>query len=229
MIGALADNTLPVFDLFTDSAGQQQLFVFEDKPTHDAFRETVGKGAGHFLSLPGYALFQTDLSAVGAITVNPLAANTLTLTRDYFERMSQLAAAVHIERTLQRLRQGDGQSGDVSRVKHHERYWLALQDLGESAAEKRAGEPSRGIALAPDERGRQLAALFTAEDGFEAYSEWWEVTKQPGELKVTILTGEVLFNALVRQNLDGMVFNCEGPTTPIAFALGMAQVVVDEP
>jgi len=220
---ALANNSMPVFDLFTDSAGQQQLFVFEDKQAHDVFCETVGKGPGHMLSLPGYALFQTDLSTVGAITINPLTVNTLTLTRDYFERLSHLGAAVHIERALLALRQGRAQDGDVSRVKHFERYWLALQDLGEDA------DPPRGIALAPDDQGRRLAALFTAEDAFDAFAEWWATTHQPGDLKVTILTGEALFTALARQNLDGLVFNCEGPTVSVAFGIGMAQVVLDEP
>lgn len=226
---ALADTSpaasdTPIFDLFLDSAGRKQLFLFETQLAYDEFLEKTGRGVGHVISVPGFALFQTDLSSIDALTINPLGTNTLTLTRDQYERMSYLGGAVFIEQVLLRLRQGAAQADDVGHVKRFGRYWLALQDPTEQAP-----DVVRGIALAPDDQGRRLAAIFTAQDGFDAFAEWWATTRQPGELKVSVLPGVTLFVALAQQNLDGLVFNCEGPPDPIAFGLAMAQIVMNEP
>lgn len=62
----------------------------------------------------------------------------------------------------------------------------------------------------------------------EAYDAFCPEDKQgyPAEMVIT-LSGAELFAQIARLNLDGVVFNCNGPARPIAFASGIAQVVLD--
>jgi hypothetical protein len=80
--------------------------------------------------------------------------------------------------------------------------------------------------MAPDQKGRTLAAVFTSEDACEAFLD--EAGKQGGtQLEPLIYAGKNLFELLSKMDLTGIVFNCSGPTPPVAFAAAFSQVILE--
>ena len=83
------------------------------------------------------------------------------------------------------------------------------------------------IVLAPDQDGRQLAAVFTARDAANCYIQ--AARLQDPELTITLdeLDGSRLISNLLALHsdgaLDGVVFNCFGPTNPVAFPMTLLE------
>lgn len=75
-------------------------------------------------------------------------------------------------------------------------------------------EGTANIALAPDHQNRQLIAVFTAPDCFQAFQKAAE--GKLGNLTVDEVSGEKLFTDLSQLPIDGLVFNCYGPVQPQA-------------
>jgi len=84
-------------------------------------------------------------------------------------------------------------------------------------------EDEQYVALAPDGRGRKIAAIFTAED---ALDQFLENHPKPNRRPVPI-AGEALFIAIRKMPLDGMVFNCSGPVKPRLFPLSFAAEILN--
>jgi hypothetical protein len=125
---------------------------------------------------------------------------------------------VAVERALRDLQTGQARPGTASRVRNYEHYLLPVFDFGPEGY---------ALALAPDNQGRALAAIFTAEDGFEAFVQALAETADIGRLRSVEIPGPVLFAQLAQMSLDGLVFNCSGPVPPVAFALPFAQVMLE--
>jgi hypothetical protein len=76
--------------------------------------------------------------------------------------------------------------------------------------------PGNRLVMAPDQKGRTLAAVFTSEDACEAFLD--EAGKQGGtQLEPLIYAGKNLFELLSKMDLTGIVFNCSGPNSARSF------------
>ena len=111
---------------------------------------------------------------------------------------------VTIERTLAQLRWRPADFEEetlLRRIAEHGDYWLLLHD----------DVPL----LAPDDRNRALAAVFTSEAARDAY------LAEPGLAPYGTLPqhcdGRQLAAWLSQRGYDGVVFNCLGPDRPLAF------------
>jgi len=71
------------------------------------------------------------------------------------------------------------------------------------------------IALAPDSNGRTLAAIFTAPDALNLYLQAAQKSTN-ASLSTHSVSGKPLFSSLASMSIDGVVFNCFGPTKPLA-------------
>ena len=83
-------------------------------------------------------------------------------------------------------------------------------------------EDEQFIALVPDGRGRKYAALFTSDDALDLFLE----RNGKPNMKPVPIGGATLFDAIRKMPLDGIVFNCSGPTRPRAFPLSFADEVL---
>lgn len=74
-----------------------------------------------------------------------------------------------------------------------------------------------GMPMAPDDRGRKLAPIFTNHAAYNAFHD--EVMSEGKLIQplITTISGPELFAKLLSMNLDGIVFNCCGPQRPLAF------------
>lgn len=93
----------------------------------------------------------------------------------------------------------------VSTLREYSSYLLAIIQDEEGTA---------NIALAPDHQNRQLIAVFTAPDCFQAFEQ--AAAGKLGNLTIDEVSGETLFANLSQLPIDGLVFNCYGPVQPQA-------------
>ena len=131
--------------------------------------------------------------------------------------MRALAGPVEVELALAALRAGTAEPGSITKVRQYEHYILAVTSL----------DGGYTLALAPDDRDRTLAAIFTSDDSFEAFLPEGEALLPEGQLLRVALAGPQLFEQLSRMSLDGVVFNCSGPGRPIAFAQAFLTVILE--
>jgi hypothetical protein len=79
-------------------------------------------------------------------------------------------------------------------IKSFGRFYFGFESSGDN----------KFLALAPDNKGRKLAAIFTAEDAANAFL----AEHAAGNVELVAMNGETLFKSLKTMPLDGMVFNC---------------------
>jgi len=208
-------NTAPEPWLYEDQEGHLHLFLFSDRSAYRHYREVAALPREQpLVTTPGIALFTRDLGALQAIHMDPLTQDSLTLGRDLYRRLNVVADAVRVERALAQLRNGSTRVGNqLSTVRHFQAFHVAMRDA----------EDGPTFGLAPDPRNRLLAAVFTLNDCYEAF------TREVGAstFKHGIVTGEQLFSELLDAGLDGIVFNCCGPVPPVAFAPAFARLVLE--
>lgn len=202
-----------------DAAGVGRLYLFSDAAAWETFtRAGNGPAAGqHFLTTTGSWVFRLPLDQVDFVEIDPGSPWHINYSREQFPRLRALAEAVEIERTLLALRRGEAAAGAAVQVRDYAHYLLAVVNQGGQTA----------LALAPDSRGRALAAIFTAADNFDAFADERQPTPEEGQLLSLELAGERLFQQLSGMQLDGLVFNCCGPAPAVAFAPAFAEVVLE--
>lgn len=203
-----------------DAEGFTRLYLFSGEEAFHTFLQAIGQEPGehHVLVAAGIWVFTLPLESFDAVEIDPASAWQIGYRREQFPMLQAMAEAVAVERALADLRTGQAQAGTARLVRNYEHYLLPVFDLGEEGYM---------LALAPDDRGRALAAIFTAADGFEAYVQALAGMNDVEHLVSIEVPGPVLFEQLMKTNLDGLVFNCSGPTQPVAFALPFARVMLE--
>ena len=107
---------------------------------------------------------------------------------------------------------GGQEEHPLSLLREHDGYHLLMRATADGHSQ---------LVLAPDARGRQLAAVFTAEDCLQAFMDRVLTQVKPLPLSL-MLSGQELFERLVAMPLQGIVFNCAGPVQPHAGQLALA-------
>lgn len=216
----LREGVLSRLMFHQDQEGISRLSIFSDGPAYVRFCQAVGEADSTrqtFLGVTGTWLFQLPLDAIDIISIDPATPPDIHYRKEQFPRLRSLAEAIDVEEALAALRSGENTTeGMLKLVRDYSGYLIAVHQTGDS----------NSLALAPDSQGRALAAVFTFEDAFEAYYPEGKQMYPEGELLALSLSGEELFTQLQEMNLTGMVFNCSGPTRPVAFAAPFAQVVL---
>ncbi len=202
-----------------DGEGVSRLYLFSDGEAYNAFRASVGQDASeqHFLSTTGTWIFQLPLDPLDFIEIDPATPWQIGYHKEQFPRLRAMAGAVEVEQALAALRAGTAEPGSITKVRQYEHYILAVTSL----------DGGYTLALAPDDRDRTLAAIFTSDDTFQAFLPEGGALLSDGQLLRVALAGPQLFEQLSRMSLDGVVFNCSGPGRPIAFAQAFLTVVLE--
>lgn len=203
-----------------DDQGVARLYLFSGNEAYAAYQRATGEemGGQHFLSTNGAWIFRLSLDRFDAVEIDPASPWQIGYRKEQFSALRAVAEAVTVEQALRALRTGQAQPGMVSLVRDYEHYLLAVTDRGDGYA----------LVLAPDDKGRDLAAIFTAPDNFAAFLDQRAARGEEDESLLRLeLAGPKLFAHLGRMQLDGLVFNCAGPAQPVAFALPFASVVLE--
>lgn len=199
-------------------AGVARLCLYSGPEARAAFCAVAGKNAlanQHFIDSTGEWTFALPFNGVDEIVIDPHSPWEFVYDKSQFERLNRCAQAVAVETALAALRAGSAPKGALWQVRTYHGYSFVLVKNGEKLLP----------ALAPDSKGRPLMAVFTFEDAVQAYLPEAAVKYRNCELLERTLSGTELFRFLSSLKTDGLVFNCCGPTTPIAFQMQFAALV----
>lgn len=216
---AVSAHTAPRILTSRDPQNRTRLLLFSDSAAWETFKQASAGDAPasqHFLTAAGSWVFRLADDQVDLLEIDPGCPWRISYGKEHFPRLRALAAAVDIERTLLALRRGDAAAGAAAQVRDYAGYLFAIVNRGGQTA----------LALAPDGQGRALAAIFTAADNFDAFTEVRQPALEEGQLLSLELTGVELFRLLAGMRLDGLVFNCSGPAAAVAFAHAFAEVIL---
>ena len=183
-------------------------FMFSDKQAYLDCRAKIGDeamGAYTIDNIYGYNAWEVLDDAVDFVNINPYSPNEIHYTREQVPALRDWGKILRVEQAIETILATD-KGYDI--IKAYQSYYIGMirEDGGEY------------LALAPDGKGRRLAALFTADDAAEAYLD----QEKKDTVQMRIIDGPNLFDGLSRMSLDGLVFNCCGPTLPHAFAQAFA-------
>jgi len=176
------------------------------------------KGPGqHFLTTAGTWVFRLPLDGIDQIWIDPNTPHDILYDKEQFARLREMADAILLEATLLGLRQGSAPEGSLRQVRDYRNYTVAAAVV--------EGRPR--MLMAPDNKGRTLAAIFTFDDVYDAFLPDAKAQAGAAQIQQMQLSGEALFNVIQKMSLDGIVFNCSGPVTPVAFAAAFARLVLE--
>jgi hypothetical protein len=194
--------------------GHRHLFMFTGVEPYRACSDTLGPAilGEHYLDLTGDSLWINldESDDASTVSINPYSPRAIHYKKEQFPLLRSWAQIIKVERALDTvLATGNG----LDTIRSFAAYYFGFESSGTGA---------KFLALAPDNKGRRLAAIFTAEDAAQAYL----ADRSSGAVELVSVDGERLFKSLKAMPLDGIVFNCQGPTTPRAFAIAFADEVL---
>lgn len=187
------------------------LQVFTDA---EAFQEHLERGGEQarehdWVEVSGKWLFENLSDDLAGLDVNPLLDDAIHYKREQFSVLRDWAQSIRVETILAEQDTSPEAVEQIAAAK----YYLAFVE----------GEAGPQLALAPDQdQKRHFAAIFTAPDALFFYTSQAERALNM-TLQTNSMVGLTLFRNLSQMPLDGLVFNCLGPTAPIAVTLDFAK------
>jgi len=202
-----------------DAAGTTRFFIFSDDEAYKRFSESSGDPLKqHFLTTKGTWVFRLPIDEIDFVAIDATSPHEIAYGKELFPRLKQMANAIEVEEALLELRTSDTPGkGLIPLVRDYQGYNIAILKTGEASQ----------LGLAPDDKGRVLLAVFTHDDGFDAYSAESKRLRPESEVMQMNLPGASLFDQITKIKIDGVVFNCCGPARPVAFAQQFAQVIIN--
>ncbi|MCS7080450.1 MAG: SseB family protein [Chloracidobacterium sp.] len=199
---------------FVDAAGERWIKVFTDLSAVEAWAEQFGDELdGRCIVTSGMNLFGALEDDLGGVEINPGLPESVHYRRQHIPLLRQWARITELESALETIDTGETPLG---LLRDYDAYVIVL---------KRVGPDSAHLVLAPDDNGRALAAVFTAEDTLAAFFDRVLSSADFEPIPVRI-NGQQLFAQLQALPLDGLVFNCSGPIQPRAFGKRLADYVL---
>ena len=211
----LADATISAVQIHARPDGQKWLLIFSSSETLEAYAKANALAAGqHVLSTPGTWIFKLDFSGIDRLWIDIFNPHDIFYEQHQFGMLHDMADAVLVEEALLGLRQGSPPANAIQRVREYKHYSVLVK-LTDGKA---------GMVMAPDPKRRRLVAIFTSTDTYERFFQEAKGMAGEAELRQLTFDGAHLFQTLQTMNMDGFVFNCSGPATPVAFAQQAATV-----
>ena len=220
---SIENNANTPVPLFREIESTNYLLVFSDE---DEFNALHYEDAPHTIRRSGLWILQQLRTSwldtnLGAIVLNPASAAALQFTREYFDLLLRWAQIVELETALR----GQSTINELA---------IKIRNFGSFLLPLFRTDTVTHIVLAPDDKGRQLAAIFTAPDAAKTYID--AAAQQDPDLEIYLdeLDGTNLMTNLLALHadgmLDGVVFNCFGPVPvalPMSFIHHIANVEAD--
>ncbi len=181
----------------------------------EAHRQKHGPSA--FGDRRGEEIFTLGWEGAQGVLIDAGTPHELLIERADFPRLQAMTRAVAVERAWQRLHRGDEQPGDLALVAGHGGYHLA-------AVQKPGGMVMIHV---PHDDGGMFVPLFTHADALALAMD--EFREGFGDAVRTIeAAGAKVFPAIANETAQGIVMNYRGPTVPLAFSLGITELLLEE-
>ena len=216
----LQQNLAPRIMFNQDPQGVSRLYLYSGSDAYGEFCRAVNQPAAsqYFLTTRGTWIFRLPLEQIDWLVIDPATPHEIAYNKDQFARLKQLADAITVEESLLELRTNPEAGQDLlAIVRQYHGYLLAVSEADDNYR----------LAMAPDTKGRALAAVFTFEDAFVAFMNESKQAYPEVDLRGISLPGPALFAELAKVQVDGVVFNCAGPVKPVAFAPQFAEIILN--
>ncbi len=198
--------------LVIEREGERWLPMFTDHAALLRYQASSGLDLGElWLQCPGPGLFAGLGEELAGVDMDPGSEHAVHYRQEQLPLLRRWGRSLQVERLL--LGQ---EEHPLSLLREHDGYHLLMRATADGHSQ---------LVLAPDARGRQLAAVFTAEDCLQAFMDRVLTQVKPLPLSL-MLSGQELFERLVAMPLQGIVFNCAGPVQPQAVQLELARQVL---
>lgn len=190
-----------------------RLVMEDDGPWLHAW-PTAARGGGPRISMRAETLLSAVHDGLAGLAIDPGGPLEVRFDRARFPLLRRWARADRVARIVRGLDpRPDGMA--------------VLRAYGGWHVMVRGGDGGRQIMLAPDDRGRRLAAVFTAEDTARAFAARFAEALKGRAVDLEVLDGAALFGELAAvSGLDGIVFDCAGPLPPKAVQARFAAEVL---
>ncbi len=197
-----------------DEHGKRWLTLFSNDDALYEFKLSSGYKPEKVGRTPGYVALKTMLDDVTGVQLNPDTPTAIHFTlADHGEQLERWGNSVFVEQTL----------ADPGMVEDPFRVYREFG--GYMVVVVKAKDGTETVAMAPDDKGRKLVAVFTAPDTVRAFVDQ-NKSRLAGSVRVLHYTGAKLFKTLTSRQMDGIVFNCSGPIVPRAFQASFAEKVL---
>lgn len=216
--GTHADGEAPHLQILQFPGGERRLQAFTDREALERARHAARDGLGRpllgeqFLTTEGLGLFRVLEPGLSTVEINPHSPSALRFGAEQITHLRRWAVVARLEATLE---DPSREEDPMAVLRRYPWYEVALEGEGQA----------RQMLLAPDDRGRRLAALFTTQDALELFLAALGDQVQ-GRVARATTAGQDLFISLKQLELDGLVFNCCGPTPPRAFGIGVLDAIL---
>lgn len=218
---ASGERSQPKVKVQVGEDGKRSVRLFSDEQAAKDYMVKHGRDAlsEHLIEAPGFAAFSVLNPELDFVVINPESNPELRYEKEQIPMLRAWASAVEIERVLATL---DDSPEAFARIKRHPAFFLVTSSVTSSLGNHES------LVMAPDDEGRKLAAVFTAEDCCEAFVAAASAALQTAP-KVKPVSGVQMCKLLSETKADGVVFNCLGPVHPYAFSAEMFQLVLNAP
>lgn len=214
----MAENVASRLQYNRNSQGVNRQMIFSSAEAFATYQKNCGDPQEQYLfTTTGTWVFRLPFDGIDEILIDPLTPGDVSYPSTQFGKLHHMADAIEVEQSLAALRQGTAPDGALKIVKNYPSFWMMATIHGQSFS----------VMCAPDSKDRKLAALFTSEDALAAFRPQAKGVAGEAQAVERIWKGEDLFPVLAKMPIDGFVFNCKGPVTPVAFAIAFAQVVCE--
>jgi len=216
-VETLAHNSPPSLQLSTTPEGESSLAIFSSGDALGAYRKAIdAKGSQHYLTVNGTWIFGIPMDDIDVLWIDGGTDHDILYKKAQFKSIHEMVEAIAVEKALVGLRHGNGPENAMQIAREYKNYYLPVTMHGDKPA----------FVMAPDEKGRSLAAAFTADDAFDAFAAEAQVITDGAEVQQMQIDGEALFDTFQRMKIDGFVFNCKGPIPPVAFQQAAAGIIL---
>lgn len=219
-VAGVSEGGEPQLKVLRFASGERGLYLFTDREALEVGRRAIRaseEGPGllgdGFLSAEGLGVFRVLDGGLSWVEVNPHTPEALRLGREELLNLRRWTGIARLEALLE---DPSREEAPFEVMRRFPWYMVALEGEGADV---------RDLLLAPDVGGRRLAAIFSAQDALDAFVEGLggRLDARAGQ---ATLTGEELFVSLKAMKLDGLVFNCFGPTRPRAFGVKVLDAIL---
>jgi hypothetical protein len=190
---------------------QAFLLLFTD---YECFVNHNGNSIKHLIKT-GAWISKNLSNTISAVIIDPNEDHAIQLPSQYFLAVQKLSKSLDIEEILLGT---EPQKSALSQLQSFQHYLVPIIQDSNGVTH---------ITLAPDDQGRKLAAIFTAEDCLQAFVA---ASKHllGEDIQVDEISGTQLFQNLSTLEIDGVVFNCNGPTSPRALSIDFVTLLAKD-
>ena len=214
VVAQRADDGATMLGVLTDPRGLRVLELFSDDEAWQAFRERESEAwPDRMLQMAGHELFST-LADELVQRIN-LDLHSPHATHFFEQQIPMLRAWAEVVTVELALAVPDRVGDPFGVLRRFDGYNVLV--------ETRAAE--RAMVLAPDDHGRTLAAVFTADDTVDEFVAAMSASLD-GRLEIERVAGAELFAMLGRMALDGIVFNPLTHLPPVALSASVIERIL---